>query len=160
VIVDPVALEEVIPGRGLHILAAIFFPVNLGLFAQDARPLLFHVRHGHEGADVQTHAIVEVRVPADGLLFNRLPAHKDVVGRFAFKDKFEALLECLSGGQPFLRAVHTRGDVILLASNPVAQVGVDQSFEVLAVELMVVDQDREPVAQPVPDVPDERPLVK
>ena len=53
----------------------------------------------HEGADVQPHAVVQVGVPADRLLGERLPADEDVVGRLACQDQLELLLQLLGGGQ-------------------------------------------------------------
>ncbi len=106
VIVDAVAVEDVIPGGGLHILAPVFVPFDVGFVAQDACALLADIGHGEEGADVEAHAVVEVRVPADGLLLQWLPAHEDVVGGFAFEDQLQLFLEGFGGGQLFLGAVH------------------------------------------------------
>jgi len=44
---------------------------------------------------------------------------------------------------------------LLLTADPVAQVGVDKSLQQLGVELVVVDQGGEAVAQGIPDMPDE-----
>src|SRR5690606_18406784 len=107
------------------------------------------------GADVETDAVVEVRVPAYRLLFNRLPADEDVVGGFAFEDLFQFFLQGFSGGQALFGAVDAAGQVLLLAADPVTQVGVDQGFQILAVQLVVVDQGREAIRQAVPDMPDE-----
>jgi len=35
-IVDAVAIEEVIPRRGFHVFASVFFPLDVGFVAQDA----------------------------------------------------------------------------------------------------------------------------
>ena len=63
------------PGRTGWILAAINTPLDVGVLAEDAGR--------HEGADVEADAVVEVGVPADRLLGERLPADEDVVGRLA-----------------------------------------------------------------------------
>jgi len=36
IIIDPVALEEMIPGGGFDVLPPIFVPVDVGFVAQDA----------------------------------------------------------------------------------------------------------------------------
>ena len=155
VIIDAVAFKKVIPRGGFHILATIFVPFDIWFIPQNACAFLFDIGHGHKGADVEAHAVVEVRVPADGLFFQWFPANKDVVGRFAFEDQLQLFLEALGGGQAFLGSIHTARDVLLLTADPVAQVGVDQGFQQLGVELVVVDQGGEAVAQAIPDVPDE-----
>ncbi len=90
VIVDSITAKVLIPGRGFDIFAAIFFPFDVGPLAQDAGAFFAHVRHAQEGADVEAHTVVEVGVPADGLFVPRLPAHKDVVGRFAGQNQFQS----------------------------------------------------------------------
>ena len=74
-IVDPIARERtVLPEPGklfrvmLWLLAAILRP-------RDVRWLPQHIGHD-KWADVDSHAIAEVRIPADGLLVDCLPAHK------------------------------------------------------------------------------------
>jgi len=57
-VVDPVALEQVIPGGGRHILAAVLVPFDVGLVPQDPRAFLAHIRNGHERSDVKAHAVV------------------------------------------------------------------------------------------------------
>ena len=69
VVVDAVAVKDVIPGGGFHVLAPVFVPVDVGFVAQDTRAFLADIGHGEEGADVEAHAVVEIRVPADGLFF-------------------------------------------------------------------------------------------
>ena len=104
-IVDPVTLKECIPRSRLDIFSAIFAPINSRLIAQDACAFLADVRDAHEGADVQAHAVVDVGIPADGLLVERLPADEDIVGRFAFEDQDQALLQRFGGGELLLRAI-------------------------------------------------------
>jgi hypothetical protein len=156
VVVDAVALEHLEPGRAFHVLAAVLVPgdVELGL--------LVVAQHlgGHEGADVQAHAVVEVGVPADGLLGQRLPAHEDVVGLLAFQDEFQAALQVLCCGQAGGGAVDAVAHAGFLVAYPVAQVGVDEALQVLGVELVVVHQRGEAVLQAVPHVPDEGAVVE
>src|ERR1700737_1028743 len=81
VVVAALAIEDREPWRGGYVLAAI-----------DA---VLHVRHVRqhagfdEGADVQPHAVIQTRLPAEGLLFDRLPPDEDVVGRLAVQDAGE-----------------------------------------------------------------------
>ena len=73
---------EVVEALGaVGVLAAVLVPLDVELGAQDAG--------GHEGADVEAHAVVEVGLPAERLLGERLPAHVDVVGRLALEDQLE-----------------------------------------------------------------------
>jgi hypothetical protein len=51
------------------------------------------------------------------------PAHKNVVGRFACEDLFELPLEIKGGSEPIIGAIDASGLIILLAIDPVAQVG-------------------------------------
>ena len=81
-VINPLAPEHLEPRSRLNIFSPIFVPgdVELGLFvvAQDFG--------GHERADVHAHAVVQVGVPADGLLGQRFPAHEDVVGLFTVQN--------------------------------------------------------------------------
>ena len=81
-VVDALAVEFVEPRGAFDVFATVFVPgdVEFWLFvvAQDFG--------GHEGADVQAHAVIEVGVPADGLLGQGFPANEDVVGGFAFQN--------------------------------------------------------------------------
>lgn len=155
-IVDPLALEHRKPRRAFNVLATILVPGNVEL------GFLVVAQHigGHERADVQADAIVEVGVPADGLLGQRLPADEDVVGRFAFEDGFEPGLEITCSGQARLGTVDAVLHAFFLAADPVAEIGVDQTFEVLVIEPMVIHQGTETVFQAVPDVPDEGAVVE
>lgn len=103
-VVDAVAVKNFVPGSALNILAAVFIPVDLRIFAQDAS--------GHEWADVQAHAIIQIRIPAYWLLFNRLPADEDVIRIFAFQDLFEFGFEFKRSRQlcvaPFLASAFWR----------------------------------------------------
>src|SRR5208337_178495 len=57
--------------RTFGFLAPVLGPFDVRVLAQDARH--------HEGADVESDALVEVGVPADRLFGEGLPAHKNVV---------------------------------------------------------------------------------
>lgn len=155
-VIDAVALEHREPRCAFHVLAAVLVPLDVELRA------LVVAQHagGHPGADVEAHAVVEVGVPADGLLGERFPAHEDVKGRFAFEDGFELFLQRLRGGQPLRGAVEAAGDARLLDANPVAQVGVDEALQVAGVELVVIDQRAEAVHEAVPHMPDEGAVVE
>jgi hypothetical protein len=48
---------------------------------------------GQERTDVQAHAVVEVRVPADVLLDQGLPEDKDVIGLLALQDELQPAFE-------------------------------------------------------------------
>ena len=90
-------------GQGL--LAAVLAPVKVRPGAQDAGALLAAgIVLGHEGADVQAHTVVDVRLPADGLLFERLPADENVEGGLALDDGGEALLQLLGSEEAVVRA--------------------------------------------------------
>ena len=139
-----------------------------GCAAQDAGVGAAGVQRarGHEGADVHPHAVVDVGVPADRLLVQRLPAHEDVVGRLAFQNLDEFGLQMLGVREPCVCAFDAGLLVGALAVDPVAEIGVDQllqrapAFAVRRREAVVVDQRMEAVAPPVPDVPDEGPLME
>lgn len=81
--------EQIVPRGGGHVLAAV-------------HPVL-HVRHMGEDAgfderaDIEAHAVVEVGVPAHGLLLEGLPADEDVVWRLALNDLLELVLEDARG---------------------------------------------------------------
>src|SRR5690554_2428631 len=166
VIIDPGAhtlaifQPQLIPRRGLYVLATIFFPVDVGLPAEDACIFLGHVAGFEEGADVEADAVVEVWGPADGLFGEGLPADEDVVGFFAFEDGFELFFQGFGGSEAFLGTVFAVGQASLLGANPVAQVGVDQAFQASLVQLVVVNQYAEAVFEAVPDVPDKGPVLE
>ena len=81
----PIVIAYFAPRRAGWIFAAVDAPFNFRGFAKDAG--------FDEGADVHPHAVVEVGMPADGLLRERLPADEDVVGRLAFEDELELVLQ-------------------------------------------------------------------
>ena len=105
VVVDAVAVEDGVPGGAGDVGAAVFVPVDVGLPAQDAGALLAYVGDGEEWADVEADAVVEVGVPAEGLLRQGLPADEDVVGRLALDDEFETVLQVAGSLEPSVAAV-------------------------------------------------------
>ena len=160
VIIDPVAGKDVVPRSGLDVLAPVFVPLDIRFLAEDAGPFPADIGHREKRADVETHAVIEIRVPADRLSLDRLPTDEDVVGTLPRQDQFEPLLQALGGGQPVGCPIHPVADVALLARNPVAEVGVDQRLQCFVVEFVVVDQGREAILEPIPDVPDEGAVVE
>ncbi len=94
----------------------------------------------------------QIRVPPDGLLVQRLPAHVDIVGWLALQDRLELLLEL--GAAQLPSAPTTLGPHLVCGSSRGA--GVDQLPSRRGVQLVVVDQNREAVGTAIPDVPDER----
>ena len=137
---------KVVPGGGFDVFAAVFVPFDVGFFAEDASAFFADVGDAHEGAYVEADAVVEVAIPPNGLLFEGFPADEDVVGGFAFEDEFEFLFEGFGGVEFFLSSVYPIGDILLLTTNPIAEVGVDEGFEVLAVQFVVIDQGCESVS--------------
>ena len=103
------------------VLAAVLVPLDVELGAQDAGL--------DERTDVETDTVVEVRVPAEGLLGERLPAHEDVVGRLALEDQRETALEIARGKQARLCPGETLPVGRLLPLDPVAEVGVGESSQ-------------------------------
>ena len=87
-----------------------------GLTAKDAGAFLSDIGGHHEGADVHANAVVEIGLPADRLLCERLPADEDVVGRFAFEDPLQLFLELLRCDEAGVTAGLARGDGGLLAA--------------------------------------------
>ena len=87
--------------------AAVLTPRDLGLVAQDAgagsaaRAEL----NGHERADIDPHAVVDVRLPANRLFAERLPAHEEIAGRFAGDYLLELVLKIMRSRQSPLRTV-------------------------------------------------------
>jgi hypothetical protein len=120
VVVDPVAGEFVEPGGGFYVLAAILVPVDVRILSQNTG--------GHEGADVETDTVVQVGLPAGGLLIERFPADEDVVGIFSLQNLLQFNFQFLGGGKADGGAIDPLLDLVFLAFDPVAQIGVDESF--------------------------------
>ena len=64
------------------------------------------------------------------MLGERLPADKDVVGRFAFEDEFEAGLKFLGGLELGIASGFAGLNGSLLAADPVAEVGESEFFQI------------------------------
>ena len=94
------------------------------------------------------------------LIRERFPPDKDVVGRLALKNEFELFLQLTSGQEPGLSATLVSRQALLLAFDPVPEVCVGELLQLPTIKLMVVDQGRESVAAAIPNVPDERTLMK
>lgn len=159
-VVNAVTLKEVIPGGRFHVLAPILVPVDIGFVTQDSGPLFADIWHAEEGANIEAHAVVKVRFPAERLLIQRLPAHKNIIRSFACENKLQSFLEDLGGVQAFLRAVNAGVKVLLLAHNPVAKIGINERFQIFVIQFVIIDQRGETVPQAIPDVPDERAVLE
>ena len=61
------------------------------------------------------------------------------------KEERQAFLERLGSVEPLLGAIEVLAKIVPLPRDPVTDVGVDQRLQVLAVELVVVHQDREAI---------------
>ncbi len=92
-------------------------------------------------------------MPADGLLLQRLPADKNIVGCLAFEDQFELVLELSGFEQTVVGATFLVGHRLLLLFDPVFQHGVGELFQQLVVELVVIDQGAEAVFAAIPNLP-------
>ena len=112
-------------------------------------------------SNVETNSVVQVRIPADGLLMNRLPTYEDVVRIFAREDLFQLRLQVLSSCKPRIRTIDPRRHFALLPRDPVTKGSVNQFFECLAAltawrsQPMVVNKSVESVVAAIPNVPDE-----
>ena len=139
-------------------LAAVRVPAPV-LVPVDREPTPQHTGCD-ERSNVHPYAVVEVRVPADRLLVQRLPAHVNIVGRLALADQLELLLQLLRGEQSALRPRYSLLVLGPLSGDPVSQIGIGQPVEGVVVEFVVVDEGREAVPPAVPDVPDERSVME
>ena len=151
-----------------RLLAAIFGPFDgAGPGAQDAGagfPALAQLSI-EKGADVEANAVVGVGIPTNRLLVQGLPTHENVVGRLAIEDLLELALKIEGGGEPVIGAIDAFCLIILLAIDPVAQVGegeLIQGFAALAIggrQLVIVHQGAEAIDMAIPDLPDEGPTL-
>jgi len=147
-VIDPLLA----PKRAGWVRTTVLSPFDVGAFAEDVR--------FNERTDVQAHPVVKIRVPADRLLFNRFPAHEDVVGRLAFEDQLEPVLKLLRLKQPVVGTCFTLAYGFLLSLDPVTEVSVGQLFKPLVIKLVVVDQDTEAILPSIPNLPDERAMME
>jgi hypothetical protein len=104
----PEPRELVLGAVGLR--AAVLVPLDARRGPQDARLLGLRTERagGHKRPDVKPDAVVDVGIPADGLLGERLPADEDVERRLALDDLRELLLEVDSGGHAGVGAFFAR----------------------------------------------------
>src|ERR1041385_4189796 len=117
----PVVVALLAPGGAGRVLATVFAPL-------DVRTLAEHVGL-HEWADVWAHAIVQVRMPADGLLLQGLPPKEDVVWGFTFEDQLELVLELLRFDKAVVCATLLISHCVLLFFEPLTEVGVGEFFQ-------------------------------
>ena len=97
--------------------------------AEQARSLFANVACQEEGADVLADAVVEVGVPALGLLFDRFPADEDVERGLAFEDGGELGLEGAGGSEALGGSGFVGLGIVGLLLNPVAEVAVGQLLQ-------------------------------
>ena len=90
-IINPVTTVFMKPRGGLYVLATVFVPVDIWVFAQNTGL--------DKGADVEAHAVVKIRFPADWLLVERFPANENVVGVLTFQDFFKLGFQFLGCGK-------------------------------------------------------------
>ncbi|MBT7914834.1 hypothetical protein HN588_13105 [Candidatus Bathyarchaeota archaeon] len=136
-----------------RIFTPIFVPFDFGLLAE-------HIGYDKR-TDVEPHTVIEIRSPAYGLLFEWFPAHEDIIRIFALQDKLEFFLELLSGQQTSFRTANVLLEAILLPPNPITQIGIGESLQPSAIQLVVVDEGTKTIPSPaVPDMPDEGTLVE
>ena len=108
---------------------AVLSPANIRLGAQDAGTLppawdFF----SHEGADVEAHAVIDVRLPADGLLVDGFPADEDVEGRLAVEYGNEPPLQFKRRDQSAFRAAIASVHTVLLPVDPVAKIAIGEGL--------------------------------
>src|SRR5262249_51897650 len=134
--------------------------------SQDAAvlaPRIFRLR-GEEGTDVEANAVIDVGLPANRLLIERLPPHENIVGWLALDDLRQLAAQVLCRNEALLRASFAGRNRAALGRDPFPQVAVTQLLEQAAAgavpiaKSVIVDERREAAAHPVPDVPDERRL--
>lgn len=113
-----------------------------------------------EGADVLADAVVEVGVPALGLLLYGLPADENVERGFAFENGGQFGLKD-AGSSKALGSSRLIGlGVVGLLLDPVAEVAVGELLQSRVVEAVVVDQGVEAIGTAVPQVPDKRAVME
>ena len=83
----------------------------------------------HERPDIKTDPVVDIRLPADRLLGEGLPADKDIVRLLPFKDGLEVPLQFDGRSQPVFGSAFTALDAVALASDPVTEVAVGQGLQ-------------------------------
>ena len=127
-------------------------PIHIRIFAQDTRL--------DKRADVEPNAVVQVRFPANGRLRQRLPSDEDVKGRFPFGDEFQSPLQVACGCKAGIAAAFPALHAGFLARYPIAEVRVNQLVQQGMVELVIVHPCAKAVLPSIPQMPDERTLMK
>lgn len=84
-------------------------PISVGLLHTGEGVSALPHLSAYEGTDVQSHAVVEARLPAHRLGSERFPAHEEVAGAFAFTVAATAPILTLSGAIDGLTAMRTFG---------------------------------------------------
>ena len=105
-------------------------------------------------------AVVEVEIPAEGLLAEGFPADEDVERGLAGEDGLQLLLQGLRGTEAGGGTGFVGAGVVGLLADPFAEVTEGQLFEGAVVEAVVIDEDMEAVLEAVPAVPDEGAVVE
>ena len=99
----------------------VLFPRDVGFVAQDTGAFHADLGHGHKGADVEAHSVVEVGVPANRLLFQRFPANEDVVRGFSpWRISSSFLLRFSAAAKRSSAPSTPRSMLLLLTADPVA----------------------------------------
>ena len=124
--------------------------------AEQASSSFTDVTCQQEGADVLADAVVDVWMPALGLVFEGFPSNEDVERGLAFEDSGEFGLEGACGVEALGGSGFIGFGVIGLLLNPVAQVAIGQLLQSGVVESVVVDQRVKAIEAAVPEVPDKR----
>jgi len=97
---------------------------------EQPRAFATHITGHQKRPDVLADAVVEIGVPADRLILQRLPPHEDVQRRFAFKDCGQLVLEPTRSLKAFDSAGNVGLDIIFLLADPVTEIAVRQLLKV------------------------------
>ena len=154
------------PEPGIFILPSMGFCASVlivegnGNGAEQPSALLSDIPREKEGTNVLADPIVDVRVPGLSLLFEQLPPYKNVERCLAFEDGGEFGLE--GTGSPEARggSGFVGFGVFVLLLDPVAEVAIGELLQHCVVEAMIVDEGVKPVGATIPEMPDERAIVK
>ncbi len=84
-IVDPLAFEFMDPGGAGRILSPVLVPVDVRVLPEHAGQ--------DKRADIETDAVVEIGLPADGLFVQRLPANENIEQGLSLKNLFKLRLQ-------------------------------------------------------------------
>ena len=101
------------------LLAAVLVPPDVGPEPKHPCASPAHILCHQERANIEPDSVVQVRVPADRLLGQGLPANEDVVGGLAFYDCDQLSLKVLRGAEALGSPGFVVADVVLLLANAV-----------------------------------------